>query len=214
MTFLESFKSAVVTLAVLFLVGTLCFFAMSRVKSQADWLVKDTLTGLSYAGELNSSLIESFNRLLLAVNAASPSERDGLLQEMDTFNRHTAEYIDKYEKSIYLDEDRKGFENFLARHRNYQKIKMEVLRLAAENQSAGALALLKSSLLPAFRESTGTAELLFDYNVKAGKLRGQEILLSCRRTQFLFAIIGSVSFASGFAVAIVKFVFSPMFREN
>src|SRR4029077_9319461 len=57
---LLSFRGLAVTGLGLFLIGALGFFSVSRLKDDARSIVNDTLPGLSYAGEANSSLAQAF----------------------------------------------------------------------------------------------------------------------------------------------------------
>ena len=113
-----------------------------------------------------------------------------------------------------MDADRENFVVFTDRLKNYRKLTQEVIGLTKSNRSEEARGLLKSQLLPAFRQCMAAADRLLEYNVSVGAQRGQEIIKSCRRTQFLFAILGTLLFAAGFAVAIFKYVFFPMFKEG
>src|SRR5437762_6747643 len=92
-------KGILLAIGVLLLVGALEFFTVSHLKHNAKLIVKDTLPGLSLAGEANASLAQAFNRSLMILMTDSAEKRAQLRNEVELFSYGTTAALNSYKKA-------------------------------------------------------------------------------------------------------------------
>jgi len=198
-----SFKGMAMMVSVLILVGALGFFSMSHLKHIADQIVKDTLPGLSFAGEANAYLADA-NRTLLFVVTKDPERRAQIHEEIDAINRRTTSFLEAYSKQTFSDEDRTNFAALLQERASYIKIRNQTLELAVAGKEEEALSQFSQSMLPAHVRVKTAGDKLFSYNIRQGEARGRAIMTACTITQVAVAVIGIFIFILGFFIGLFR----------
>jgi methyl-accepting chemotaxis protein len=187
----------------LILVGGWGFLSVSELKHQADQIVRDTLPGLSYAGEANAYIVDS-SRTLLFVTTDDPALRARLRREIDELSRRTTGYLEAYDQTIFSADDRKNFEALEALRTKYIQIRDQILNLAEAGKKQEAMAVYSGSLLPVHAEVKSAADKLFAYNMREGQDRGKRIMTICSITQVVLALTSVVIFILGFFIGFFK----------
>ena len=198
-------KGILLTIAALLLIGTLGFYSVTYLKHQARLIVTDTLPGLSYAGAANANLAEGFNRTALILMTENPDERARYREEIEEFNRITTVYLNAYGKTIFDEKhDRNLYKTLIQRRNQYLELRKQMLDLIDNRQQPEAIALWKTSLLPAYKHYKESGEALLDYNMRLGQMRGESIMRYCILTQYLVAAFGIGLFIVGFMLGFFK----------
>jgi hypothetical protein len=189
---------------ILLIVGSFGYFSVSGLKHQAELIVGDTLPGLSEAGAANASLAASHNRTLLFLLESNPAERLRYRQEIDQLSQMTGTYLKQYRSAIFEETDRKTFDTLIERREKYLALRKQVLDSAQAGQDKEALALFKTTLLPAYELYKQSGEEVLRFNVQQGQVRGEKIMHSSTRTQLFVAGLGLVLFIVGFLVGLFR----------
>jgi hypothetical protein len=166
--------------------------------------VEDTLPGLADAGAANSSLAESFNRILLMLMARTPGECAGYRKELNVFNELTSQSLQRYTQAAFAPEEQILYNHLIEERQKYLGIREQVMTLIEQKQQAQAMALCKDSLLPVYLDYKSTAEKLLKFNVLQGQSRGETILGICTVTQYVVAGIGILLFVTGLLIGLFK----------
>lgn len=201
---LASLAGLAVSGVVLLLIGTLGFLSVGHLKNQARQIVQDTLPGLSYAGEANARLTEGFNRTLQLLLAYNPEKHARVEKEVESLTQATTLCLDGYKNQIYTREDQALFDKMLQRRAEYLAIRERTIGLIGSNRAQEAKALAKAELMSAYEWYKQSGEKLFDYNVRQGNSRGQNIMTICSVAQFGIAALGILLFLLGFWIGLFK----------
>jgi len=188
----------------LILIGALGFLSVGHLKRQANWIVRDTLPGLSLAGQANSSMAQSFNCVLLLLVTDDAQQQSRLRQDIDTFSDATGSYLVSYERVIYGPKDKTLFDQVQSRRQAYLQVRDRALGLFNGHNQREALALYQRELLPAYEQYKAAADTLVEYNVTLGKTRGETIMRVCTITQWVVACMVIVVFLVGFLIGLFK----------
>jgi glycosyltransferase involved in cell wall biosynthesis len=199
-----SFKSVAISLLGLLLMGAVGIVALRDLKQRVNEIVVDTLPGLTYAGDANASLAQAYNLTLMLLYDNEPEERKRLLGEIDDCNHKTTQYLNAYRDQIFCAEDQVLFDALLIRRKEYLGIRREVFALVGRQQSAQALALYRSQLLPAYASYREAGDRLFAYNVHQGQTRGRHITAVCSTTEIVVGAVAIVLFLAGLLIGIFK----------
>jgi glycosyltransferase involved in cell wall biosynthesis len=198
-----SFKGAAVSVIGLFLVAALGFFSIGHLKEQARRIVNDTLPGLSFAGEANSSIAEAFNRTLLLVMSDNLKEQEQLKAEVESFSDQTTKYLNAYKEQIFAAQDLANFQDLLRKRAAYSRVRGTTIALAETNRLAARQLLLRE-LLPVFASYKEAGDKLFEFNMRQGTVRGHSIMQVCTTTQFVVAVVAVLIFVIGFFLGVAR----------
>ena len=199
-----SVRGLIAAAAGLLMVGALGFLSIDHLKREAGKIVHDTLPGLTYAGAANASLAQGFNRTLMYLITEDKEQDARLRNEIETFNRMTTQYLATYKQAIFETEDRKEFEELWQHRREYLKIRERVFSLVEAGRRREAIELCERELSPAFLRYKASADELFQYNMRQGQSRGENIMASCTVTQLAVAGIVIGIFVVGFFIGMFK----------
>ncbi len=199
-----SFKGLTVGAAVLLLIGALGFLPVSYLKNQAGQIVKDTLPGLSYAGEVNANMAKAFSRTLLLLLTDNAKQRAQIQKEIESFTQVTTLRLDAYKKQIFTREDQALFDKVLERRAEYLAIRDRATALVESDHRQEGIAVYKAELLPAYGRYNEACDNLFGYNMRQGESRGQTIMTVCTVAEFVVAGIAILLFVLGFLFGLFK----------
>jgi glycosyltransferase involved in cell wall biosynthesis len=199
-----SIKGLAASAVGLLLIGTLGFLSVGHLKTQARRIVSDTLPGLSCAGKANASLAQAFNRTLLLLAADTPEQQARLEKDIESFSQAATRYLIAYKNQIYTSDDQALFDRLVQRRTEYRAVRDRTIALVKSNRPREAIVLSKAELLPAYNLYREAGDKLFDYNIREGRTRGQNIMTVCTVTQFVVAGIGILIFILGFLIGLFK----------
>jgi glycosyltransferase involved in cell wall biosynthesis len=204
LSLLFSLRGIAVSFAGLALVAALFFLSLGYLKSQARSIVADDLTGLSYAGEANSTLAEGFDRTLLLMFDQPAERRVQLEHEIELLAARTTALFDAYEQTIFTPVDRASYGKVLEHRDSYLFARDEIIKLVNAGQMQAAVTQCQTRLLPAYAAYKEAADKLFEANMQAGKRNGEAIIRICTGTQILVAVIGVLIFIAGFLIGVSR----------
>ena len=198
-----SVKGLAAAVIALLLIGSFGFGSLALLKQKANQIVKDTLPGLAYAGQANAHLADAY-RTLLFVTTDDRQRREQIRNEMSLLAERTRGYLEKYQSSIYTKEDQANFEAVTTLRKEYDRIRDQVLALAATGKKDEAIAMFNESLMPKQAAVKRAGDKLLDYNMRLGETRGRDIMTICSGTQLAVAAVGMVIFILGFFIGLSK----------
>jgi len=188
---------------VLTIAGLLGYISVSKLKRNAQLIVEDTLPGLSMAGEANAYLADA-TRTLLVIVTEDPAQRLKLRGEITGLSQRTTGFLERYGGSIYSEDDRTNYEALLKERQDYIQIRDQILDLAIAGKKAEAMAAYETSMMPAHKRVKTAGDKLFEYNMRQGEARGQNILGLCTLTQITVAALSVTVFLAGFFIGLFK----------
>jgi hypothetical protein len=188
----------------LLLIGVVGFLIVGHLKNQARQIVQDTLPGISYAGEVNANLAQTFSRTLLLLLVDTPGQHAQAQQDIESFTQATALCLDGYQNQIYTREDQALFDKLLQLRAEYLAVRGQTIALIESNQPQEARALAKAKLVPAYGRYQEGGDKLFEYNVRQGNSRGHTIMSVCTLAQIVVAALVVIVFALGFWTGLFK----------
>jgi hypothetical protein len=204
LSLLFSLRGIAVAFAGLALVATLFFLSLGYLKSQARTIVADNLTGMSYAGEANSTLAEGFDHTLLLMFDQPAERRAQLEQEIETLSARTTALLDAYQQTIFTPRDQAVYSGVVSHRDDYLRAREETIKLVNAGQMQAATAQCQSRLVPAYAVYKGAADKLFEANMQNGRRNGEAIMRICTGTQILVAVIGVFIFLAGFLIGVSR----------
>jgi hypothetical protein len=201
---LFSLRGIAVSFAGLTLVAALFFLSLGYLKNQARSIVADNLTGMSYAGEANSTLAEDFDRTLLLMFEQPAERRTQLEREIELLAARTTALFDAYQQTLFTPTDQASYGRVIERRDSYLLAHDETIKLVNAGQMQAAINLCQTRLLPAYTAYKQAADKLFETNMQAGKRNGEAIMRICTGTQILVAVIGVLIFIAGFLIGVSR----------
>src|SRR5262249_6140746 len=130
--------------------------------------------------------------------------RTEIENEIEAFSVKTTSYLNAYKAGIFTGEDKANFQKLLNARAHYLEVRKNVISLIDNRQKQEALVLFRNRLLPAYNAYKGAGEILFEYNMKEGRSRGETIMTVCTITQFVVAAVGILVFVIGFLVGLLR----------
>jgi hypothetical protein len=161
-------------LLVLVTLCALTYAAMLPLMREAKLVVTDTLPGLVYGAEMNSTMDDNFVRLLLMTEPQFRNELDGLVKQIEHDTQQNEAVISKYRESIFDEADRESFEAFEAQRDAYIAMRREFIAGLQAHPSTANVE-LKSTLLPAYQKYRDAGRELMKYNARIGQERSAHI---------------------------------------
>jgi glycosyltransferase involved in cell wall biosynthesis len=186
------------------LIGALPFVGLSFLKGRAKEIVRDTLPGLTYAGEANASLSQSFNRCLLSVLSDDSSERDRLRKEVQEYSARTTDCLEAYRGQIFSPEEQHLYKEMIQLRQGYFAVRNELFTEEDAGNRQRVLALCSQRLLPAFEQYKAAGDRLFAFNVQQGQYRGELIMRACSLTQIILSCVAGCIFIGGLLVGMFR----------
>jgi hypothetical protein len=174
------------------------------LKKDAALIVENTLPELSEAGTANSSLAEAFNRTLLVIMADTPEERARYRKELKAFSEQTTQALKLYQGRKFTLGESARYDGVAERREKYVQAREQVLQLVDREKSTEAMALFKTTMLPAYLDYKSAAEKMLRSNTSEGKSRGEMILRICTVTQYVVAGAGIILFVIGFTIGLLR----------
>jgi hypothetical protein len=192
------------SLLALVLVGALGFLSVSHLKQEASLIVRDTLPGLSSAGEAIAGASSAFNRTLMFLVTENAEQRAQFRKDVESRNQTTSRFLEDYRRVPFSPGEQALFEQVMKRRADYLRLRERVFELADRNQRTQAIEVCNRDLFPVYRDYRDSLNQLFEFNVRQGRTRGETIMRVCTITQWVVAGIGVFIFAIGFLVGLFK----------
>jgi len=197
----------------LVVVGAVGFFTVDQIRTESEKIVDNTLPAVTCAGQINAYQAENFNRALLVITADNPGDRAAYRREVDDTDQIVDENMAQYQRLIQTDDGLRIFNTLILDRSEYNRSRQAAFALAESGRRDEALSLLKTSLWPAYEKYTKTGDVLFDYSIQQGDLRGRGILSVCNTTRILVAMIGISVFIVGFLTPFLVIRFGSAAEE-
>ena len=197
-------RGILVTLIVLILAACIEFVTMGNLRNIAKSIAYDTMPGLSYGGEITSTLAQAHSKAGQMITAKTKTEEHEMYQEVMRLTHETDKYMQAYATCLYEAEDRMNFNNLLQKRNKYLQSRNQAFALLEQNKKEEALEFARHALRPAYFDTIKAGETLIKYNLEQGKVRGDKIIQMCYVTQILVALLAVALFIAGFSIGFFK----------
>jgi len=201
---LRSIRGIAWGLTALLLIGSIEFFSLGRLKQTTDLIAKDTLPSLSSAGEVNATMTQSFNRLLLLIITDDFKQQEYYSKEIFRFSQQTTALLKNYEKILSSPRERELFGQLVEKRNSYLKSRDAIVLDIQKHQKEKALAEYKENALPAFLEYKTAGDSLIEFEIYDGRQKSDLIIRNCNSARYSAAIIGVMLFLCGLAIGFFK----------
>lgn len=123
-----------IAIALIVLLGFLSLFSMKNIRSEADLIETNILPAINSLGDLNSNLMRVRIYTLRIIGDDNDVDVRNHSLKIDEFKKEIKKYRSDYEKTIYLDSERKLFDEFLVAENDYYRAQEEMISLALMNK--------------------------------------------------------------------------------
>lgn len=123
-----------IAIALIVLLGFLSLFSMKNIRSEADLIETNILPAITSLGDLNSNLMRVRIYTLRIIGDDNEVDVRNHALKIDEFKKEIKKYRSDYEKTIYLDSERKLFDEFRVAENDYYRAQEEIISLALMNK--------------------------------------------------------------------------------
>ncbi|WP_338323039.1 methyl-accepting chemotaxis protein [Marinomonas rhizomae] len=191
--------------------GAVAMTAMKGIRANSEMIEAKILPAISSLGEMNSNLMRVRVFTLRLLNEANDENKRETLRALEKIKKEVAKYRSDYEKTIYLDSERRLFEEFKKTEASYYKLQGTVSALAMKsdqgaiaklvpdmNLAADDMVRLLREIVAANQEGAdlASADSLHDYNVSLRLI--------------IFIIIAAAGIGSLIAIILSKSINKPL----
>lgn len=123
-----------IAIALIVLLGFLSLSSMKNIRSEADLIETNILPAITSLGDLNSNLMRVRIYTLRIIGDDNDVDVRNHALKIDEFKKEIKKYRSDYEKTIYLDSERKLFDEFRVAENDYYREQEEIISLALTNK--------------------------------------------------------------------------------
>lgn len=123
-----------IAIALIVLLGFLSLSSMKNIRSEADLIETNILPAMTSLGDLNSNLMRVRIYTLRIIGDDNDVDVRNHALKIDEFKKEIKKYRSDYEKTIYLDSERKLFDEFRVAENDYYREQEEIISLALTNK--------------------------------------------------------------------------------
>lgn len=193
--------------------AAISYTRLSVIDREAKDLGRDSVPGLFYATSLRTTVTEGYQLVEQAIFVdADASAMKATLDRLPDAVRHEKEAMDRYQATVFKDDDRARFQAFQAAYERYQRQMNDTARQALLARPAAQLAFVQ--MTPVWDSLIRAADTLVAENRSQADDSALQIRSSVSDTQVTLAIalgvVLIVAFATGFAL--LRAITKPMAR--
>ncbi|MCS6100992.1 methyl-accepting chemotaxis protein [Shewanella baltica] len=123
-----------IAIALIVLLGFLSLFSMKNIRSEVDLIETNILPAITSLGDLNSNLMRVRIYTLRIVGDDNEADMRNHVLKVEELKKEIKKYRSDYEDTIYLDAERKLFDEFLVAENDYYRAQEEMISLALMNK--------------------------------------------------------------------------------
>ncbi len=197
-----------VILAIMVALGLFSRSRLSAIGEDANVITTDCLPGVYDICLIRGQAKENFISLLRILTADEKKEIEDRKTKLKEGREKISKTGEEYAKTIFLPRDRELFDAINAPRAEYVNAGNKAIELADEGKTKEALALLKSSVDPAYAKYMIALNNLVDFNKENGDAASVKISSSIAQAQWgvVFAIGIALLFGGSAAFLIIRSV--------
>jgi methyl-accepting chemotaxis protein len=193
-------------IALLLFVCGIAYYEFTDLGREIQSLRDDTMPGLVCSTGMVSSLLRGHIRLLMAMNAPTPEERDRLFSHLEKNVAAIAEFTVAYEKAITSGEDRRNFEELKMLQAPYETARAHLVQLIHDGKRQEAAEFSSAKLEPVYTAYRDQILLMNDWNEKASsettaRMAGNSVRV---RRIVLGVTLGSLLAAAALSFVVIR----------
>ncbi len=156
--------------------GTFGIVRLLTIRADAQRVVFDSLPGTASSGAITAAVKDTYSQTFKYIHAQSPAEEKAIEAEIATTKTAIAKLLADYEKTITQADDRRNFEAVTPAREKFLGVRDNViLPLIRQNKRQEALEAFHRDFEPAYQEYEVKAQVVSDWNSKAGADVGVQI---------------------------------------
>ncbi|MBV8567622.1 MAG: methyl-accepting chemotaxis protein [Methylobacteriaceae bacterium] len=189
-----------IVIAAVVAMGAVAYTRFANIELQANKMQIDSLPSLYFSLQLMSALNGNYSTTQELTTQADKASIDKINDELQASNANIADLLKKYETTVFTDKEREDLQAFKALQETYLSRQGEVAKLAVDQKTAEAQALLRSQLDPAFGKLREALQGIADGTKADADASGRQIMASVGAGQTGVMI----SFAAALVLAILS----------
>lgn len=122
--------------------GGVTMSAMKGIRANSEMIETNVLPAIASLGDVNSNLMRVRIFTLRLLNDTSQEAKKATLADLESIKKEVAKYRSDYEATIYLESERRLFEEFKKSETSYYKVQSEIASLSLQGNDAALSALV------------------------------------------------------------------------
>jgi methyl-accepting chemotaxis protein WspA len=206
--------SVALILALIVAVGSLSTVRLLRVQAAGEHLVKDSLPGLLYCGDLALAwsadyiLIERYE--LVEERAA----KEQMLSELEAHRSKLNELITRYETTVFAAENRQLFERLKDLLPAYLQLRQQLLQPSDNRLAAEQVGSLGAQLDAQFKRIAQTLQEVREYDRRGAQASAQNIMVevASAKTNIIAGVVSTLILSAVLGYFLLQSVTQPLQR--
>jgi len=158
--------SFTLVLLLMVVMGVVAYTRLEKVRYETAWIQEDTVPGLEYSTELQSTAWENYALTEAHILQMDKSTMQSLEAQIKANMIQQDKEEKQYEGTIKEAQDRENFDNFIKLRNSYRRAQQDVLNLSSDPGRKDAARAAKHNLLdPEFEKFRTGLQLVVDYNI-------------------------------------------------
>ena len=191
--------------------GGVTMSAMKNIRANSEMIETNVLPAIASLGDVNSNLMRVRIFTLRLLNETNEADKKRTLALLEEVKKEVEQYRSEYEATIYLDSEKRLYDEFRKAEANYYKLQGEVVALSIKGDAAAT-----DALIPEMNKAADSMVRLLKGIVKANQDGADEASIdSLNQYEEGFAliiviIVVAAAGASIIAVVLSKSINSPL----
>ncbi|WP_417527266.1 methyl-accepting chemotaxis protein [Marinomonas shanghaiensis] len=136
---LVSFSSAIMLMIIL---GGVGISTMDKIRSNSELIEENILPAITSLGDMGTDLMRVRIFTLRLLTATSEESKKEILLALESIKKEVAKSRAEYESTIFLDSERRLFDQFRVTESNYYKLQAEVVNLTLQDNTEALMAIV------------------------------------------------------------------------
>jgi len=182
---------------------SLQFWTLGQLRDETSALRQVVNDRLGLAVRINAYQDDGFTRTMELVSAANLSDREHLLDEIDSLSASTAAAIKAYADNLHGKSKRERVDNLIVSRQQYLKIRNQLIDLVKNDHQSAALALAQTALRQSYATYSHAVDELLIADSQSVRNHAARVNKFCSIIVFLVPAIGLLGFFIGFIVPVI-----------
>ncbi len=184
------------------LLGGVAISSMGKIRANSEMIETNILPAITSLGDVNSNLMRVRIFTLRLLNDTSEENKKSTLVALENIKKEVEKYRSDYEATIYLDSERRLFEEFKKAEKNYYKLQGEISTLSIQGNKDAA-----SVLVPDMNQAADSMVRLLKEIVVANQEGADEASMDSEKSYnegfILINVVIAIAVAMAITIAIV-----------
>jgi len=202
-------------ITIMLVMVVMAYSHLLSIEQREKELQADPLPGLYYSAMIRNTALQSFvlTQQLVALNT-DQNDNAALLEQIHELEERLGELMDKYEKSIFREDDRTAFTAFKEHLTEYGELQAEVLELSKQGKAEQARLALREKLQPDWIHGRDLLNKVVELNHKAADEATAAIAsaVAAAKTNLLLSLLLAMLVAVVCGYLVMRAILGPVQR--